>query len=78
MDYQEKFIETVKGRTAVYLDVANLERCVQKMYVNPKDVPDALQSVTASDLCWRVNYESLKDFFEKRNLLKSLRKQKRN
>ena len=64
MNFHELFTNIVKGRVAVYIDVANLERCVQKMYVNPKDVPDALQGQKTEDLCWRVDYQALKEFFQ--------------
>lgn len=73
MDYEEIFQQTVKGRTVVYIDVANLERSVQKMYVNPKDVPDTLQGAETGSLCWRVDYASLKNFFQRMTLFSGIR-----
>jgi uncharacterized LabA/DUF88 family protein len=47
----------------VYLDAANLELSVKDMRVVLRDIPDDLAGCNARDLCWRVNYQKLYDFF---------------
>lgn len=62
--YLKKFLDSVKGRVAVFIDAANLEKSVQDMWVHPRDVPDELRTMSPDDLCWRVDYKALKDFFK--------------
>ena len=60
-----KLLKILKQRKMmVFIDAANLERSVQDMWVNPKDIPDKLKKHSAADLCWRVDYLKLKLFFE--------------
>ena len=59
-----KVTEALKGATYVYIDAANLELSVKDMYVDLKDIPDELAAYKASDLCWRVNYQKLYNFFQ--------------
>src|SRR3989339_1276927 len=63
-NYFEKLKGAIKGRTSIYIDAANLERSVQDMWVNPKDIPDEFKGVKAEDLCWRVDYREMKKFFK--------------
>lgn len=61
--YHEKLKRALKGRVFVYIDAANLERSVQDMWVDPKDIDDAFKAYTATDLRYRVDYEKLQKFF---------------
>ena len=61
--YQLKFKDAIKGRPVVFIDVANLERSVQDMYVVPKDIPDDYKNYTADNLKWSVDYKKFRDFF---------------
>lgn len=63
-DYLKKLKSCIKGRTVVFIDAANLERSVQAIWVNPKDIPDELKKYPADELSWRVDYQKLKFFFE--------------
>jgi len=62
--YLEKLKTAIKGQTFVYIDAANLERSVQDMWVNPKDIPDALKNYPAENLRWRIDYQKFNDFFQ--------------
>ena len=61
--YHDRLRSAIRGKTIIYIDAANLERSVKAMWVNPKDIPDALKKYTADALCWRVDYKKMKDFF---------------
>ncbi len=61
----DKLKNSVKGKVVVFIDAANLERSVQAMWVNPKDIPDNYKKYTADELCWRMDYLKFKNFFEK-------------
>lgn len=63
--YQKKLREAVKERTVIFIDAANLERSVQDMWVNPKDIQAELRKYRADELCWRVDYRKLESFFQK-------------
>lgn len=71
--YQEKLHQAIKGKTYVFIDAANLERSVQDMWVNPKDIPDEFRKYEANQLCWRVNYEKFKSFFQSSCDLQNIR-----
>ena len=71
--YQDKLEGVIKDRVLVCIDAANLERSVQSMWVNPKDIPDELHKYSADQLCWRVDYKKLKSFFEDISDLKMVR-----
>lgn len=71
-DYKQKLSSVIKGRTAIFIDAANLERSVQDMWVNPKDVQDEFKKYAADALCWRVDYKKLKEFFRGVGDLKAL------
>lgn len=62
--YQEKLHQSIKGKTYVFIDAANLERSVQDMWVNPKDVPDEFRKYPADELRWRVDYNKFSQFFK--------------
>ena len=49
----------------IFIDAANLERSVKDMYVAPQDIPDKLSSYNTEELCWKVDYKNLKDFFNR-------------
>ncbi len=61
--YKDKLSSVIKGRIALFIDAANLERSVQDMWVNPKDVPEGLKHLTTSELRWTVDYFRLRNFF---------------
>src|SRR4030042_4144035 len=63
-NYIEKFKRGVKGKVFISIDAANLERSVQSMWVNPKDITDTLKSYNAEELCWKVDYQKLENFFK--------------
>lgn len=63
-DYIQKLKSVLKGSTAIYVDASNLESSVREMWVNPKDIPNDLKHFESDKLCWRVDYEKLKLFFE--------------
>ncbi len=62
--YSEKLKKSLKGKVLVYIDAANLERSVQDMWVDAKDIPDELKRYSAEQLCWRVDYEKVSNFFK--------------
>lgn len=71
--FLEKFAKVVVGRTAVFIDAANLEQSVRDMWVNPKDIPDNLKHFSSGDLRWSVDYKKLKEFFENVSKLEFIR-----
>lgn len=62
-NYIENLKKSIKGRVIIYIDAANLERSVQDMWVNPKDIPNNLKNYTADQLCWKIDYQKFNDFF---------------
>lgn len=62
-EYIKKLTSVTKGRTAIFIDAANLERSVQSLFVNPKDITDNFKKYFPEQLCWRVDYEKLNIFF---------------
>ncbi len=62
--YVEKLKQVLKGRVVVYIDAANLERSVQDMWVNPKDIPDSLKHMESGLLRWNVDYQKFNTFFK--------------
>mgnify|MGYP000958280442 FL=1 len=71
--YTEKLKAALKKRVYVYIDAANLERSVQDMWVNSKDIPDNLKENIAEDLHYRVDYQKFKDYFDKISNLKEIK-----
>ncbi len=71
--YLDKLRQAVRGRLAVYIDAANLERSVQDLWVNPKDIPDRLRRHRDDTLRWRVDYHKLKGFFTTLGQLETIR-----
>jgi uncharacterized LabA/DUF88 family protein len=63
-EYIQKFKNVVKGKMAVYIDVANLEQSVKDMFVRPDDVPDNLKHLSVDKLKWAVDYYKLNLFFK--------------
>jgi len=63
-EYIQKLKTTVKNKTVVFIDAANLERSVQDMWVNPKDITDEFKKYEADKLCWRVDYKKFEKFFK--------------
>lgn len=63
--YFKKLLESIKGKVAVFIDAANLEKSVQDMRVHPKDVTDEFRHISPDKLCWRVDYNALKNLFSK-------------
>lgn len=63
-EYEEKLRGIVKGKTVVYIDVANLEQSIKDMFVRPDDVPDSLKHLPSGTLRWSVDYKKLNDFFK--------------
>ena len=61
--YHNKLQRALKGRIFIYIDAANLERSVQDMWVDPKDVAEPFGAYAATDLRYRVDYEKLQKFF---------------
>ncbi|UMX47462.1 MAG: NYN domain-containing protein [Candidatus Nealsonbacteria bacterium DGGOD1a] len=72
-NYFEKLKSSVRGKVAIFIDAANLEQSVRKMWVNPKDIPDNLKNLTTSELRWSVDYKKVKDFFESIGKVQSIR-----
>jgi len=64
-DYITKLATVLKGRAVVCIDAANLEKSVQDMRVNPKDVPNDLKGYSIDKLCWRFDYYKFKKFFKR-------------
>lgn len=63
-EYEEKLRGVVKGKTVIYIDVANLEQSIKGMFVRPDDVPDNLKHLPSGALRWSVDYKKLNDFFK--------------
>jgi hypothetical protein len=63
-EYEEKLKSVVKGKTVVYIDVANLEQSIKDMFVRPDDIPDNLKHLSADTLRWSVDYKKFNDFFK--------------
>lgn len=63
-EYEEKLRGVVKGKTIVYIDVANLEQSIKDMFVRPDDVPDNLKHLSSNTLRWSVDYKKLNNFFK--------------
>jgi len=63
-DYLSKLKSAIKGKVFVYIDAANLEKSVQDMWVNPKDVSNDFRSYQTDQLCWKIDYQRFKDFFK--------------
>ncbi|MBI4272975.1 NYN domain-containing protein [Candidatus Uhrbacteria bacterium] len=72
-DYIESIRRAMKGRVFVAIDAANLERSVQDMWVNPKDITDVLRKNSASDLRYRVDYKKIKEFFQKEGSVEEIK-----
>lgn len=72
-EYIEKLKKVVKGRLVVYIDAANLERSIQNMWVNPKDIPDNYRHMTEDLLRWAADYKKFKDFFSSLGDLQGVR-----
>lgn len=68
-----KFINATKGTVMVFIDAANLEQSVKAMWVSPGDVPERLKSHGANQLCWRVDYAELNNFFKTNCKLQKIR-----
>jgi len=62
--YFEKLKKSIKGKVLVYIDAANLECSVRDMWVDPKDIPDKLKKYSADQLCWRMDYGKMNNFFK--------------
>lgn len=71
--YLSKLKETLNGKIAIFIDAANLEQSVRDMWVSPKDIPENLKQFSANQLQWSVDYENLKNFFNKMGKLKIVR-----
>ncbi len=63
-EYVEKLKSSVKGKTVVYIDAANLEQSVKDMFVRPDDVPDNFKHLSTDVLRWSIDYKKLDDFFK--------------
>jgi len=61
---KQKLKSVVRGRLIVFIDAANLERSVQSFFVSPKDIPENFRNYFPENLCWRVDYERFKKFFQ--------------
>lgn len=72
-EIKQKLKTIVRGRTIIFIDAANLERSVQSFFVNPKDIPENLKKYYSEQLCWRVDYEKFKLFFQNLSDLKEIR-----
>lgn len=72
-DYRSKLSKAIKGRVFVFIDAANLERSVQDMWVNAKDIPDNFRASMAENLKYAVDYKKLKEFFSNRCDLKEIK-----
>lgn len=62
-NYKQKLKQVIKGRTAIYIDAANLERSVQSFFVNPNDILDEFKNCFPEQLCWRLDYSKFDAFF---------------
>lgn len=63
-EYKQKLQTAIKKRVVVFIDAANLERSVQDMWVNPKDITDEFKKYTADQLCWHIDYKKFEKFFK--------------
>ncbi len=61
--YLEKLKKSIKGRTFLYIDAANLEKSVSDIWVNAKDIPDELKGSIAENLHYSVDYKEFKKTF---------------
>lgn len=61
--YLEKLAIALKGRVFIYIDAANLERSVQSMSVDNKDIPSRLSDDPHRQLRWRIDYRNFSKFF---------------
>lgn len=71
--YLEKLKDAIRGKTMIFIDAANLEQSVKDMWVNPKDITDDFKNYVASDLCWKVDYQKLNNFFKEICLLERIK-----
>ena len=71
-EYKQKLKLAIKNATVVFIDAANLERSVQDMWVNPKDITDEFKKYEADKLCWRVDYKKFEKFFKEIGNLKKI------
>lgn len=62
--YLEKLKRSVRGRIAIFIDAANLEKSVQDMWVHPRDIPEKFKETQPENLAWRIDYKKLKKFFK--------------
>ncbi|HBB76329.1 MAG TPA: hypothetical protein DCZ82_01555 [Candidatus Levybacteria bacterium] len=62
---QERVLKEIKGRIAVYIDAANLEKSVQELGLTPPSHIGKGKVWRANKGRWRVNYEKLYKFFRK-------------
>jgi len=72
-EYLTKLKNAMKGTVFVYIDAANLEKSVQDIWVNPKDIPDSFKSYTADQLCWKIDYQKFHNFFKSICALKEIK-----
>lgn len=63
-EYKQKLQTAIKKRVVVFIDAANLERSVQSLFVNPKEIPENLKKYFPEQLCWRVDYDKFQNFFK--------------
>lgn len=63
VNYLAKFRKAVRGRVAVFIDVANLEQSVKTLWVNAQEIPEEFQYYRVNQLRWCIDYQSLKKFF---------------
>jgi len=71
--YSDNLKKAIKGKVFVYIDAANLEKSVQDMWVNPKDVPNDFKNYTADHLHWRIDYQKFHHFFKSIGDLKEIK-----
>jgi uncharacterized LabA/DUF88 family protein len=72
-NFVDKFKGVAKGNVFIAIDAANLERSVQDMWVNPKDIPDNFKNFKAEELCWRVDYQKMEKFFKNSCKIKKIK-----
>lgn len=71
--YHENLVKALKNKVYLYIDAANLERSVQDMWVDPKDIPNDYKKYSSNQLCYRIDYQKLKDFFKGISDLKEIK-----
>ena len=71
--YLENLKRSIKGKVFVYIDAANLERSVQDMWVNPKDISADFKKFSSDQLCWRIDYQKFHNFFNSLGDLKKIK-----